>query len=142
MQTQTAYSGVVHNDAADFKKRVEESLAKLKGTKPSEPAKPEAAPAATPAPAPPSAPEAAPQPAPAAPAPEELATIVVKSIPDGADITVDGKFVGSTPSTVRLPPGDHTVVLQKSGYKTWQRTLAVSLGNTITVGPALEKNAE
>jgi hypothetical protein len=44
MQTQTAYSGLVHNDAADFKKRVEESLAKLKGSKPAEPAKPEGAP--------------------------------------------------------------------------------------------------
>jgi uncharacterized membrane protein len=137
MQTQTAYTGLVHNDAGDFKKRVEESLAKLKGTKPPEAAKPEATPAA--APAPPSAPAAAPQPAPAAPA-EELATIVVKSIPDGADITVDGKFAGSTPSTVRLPPGDHTVALEKSGYKTWQRTMTVGPGATITVGPMLEKN--
>ena len=30
MQIQTAYSGFVNNDAADFKKRVDESLAKLK----------------------------------------------------------------------------------------------------------------
>jgi hypothetical protein len=44
MQTQTAYSGLVHNDAADFKKRVEESLAKLKGSKPAEPAQPEGQP--------------------------------------------------------------------------------------------------
>jgi hypothetical protein len=44
MQTQTAFSGLAHNDAADFKKRVEESLAKLKGAKPAEPAKPEEAP--------------------------------------------------------------------------------------------------
>jgi hypothetical protein len=28
MQIQTAYSGLVHNDAGDFKKRVDESLAK------------------------------------------------------------------------------------------------------------------
>lgn len=44
LQTQTAYSGLAHNDAADFKKRVEESLAKLKGSKPPEPGKPEEAP--------------------------------------------------------------------------------------------------
>lgn len=44
LQTQTAFSGLAHNDAGDFKKRVEESLAKLKGSKPSAPAKPEEAP--------------------------------------------------------------------------------------------------
>jgi hypothetical protein len=31
MQIQTAYSGLEHNDAADLKKRVDESLAKLQG---------------------------------------------------------------------------------------------------------------
>jgi hypothetical protein len=41
LQTQTAYSGLGHNDAGDFKKRVEESLAKLKGGKQEAPAKPE-----------------------------------------------------------------------------------------------------
>jgi hypothetical protein len=34
------YSGLSHNDAGDFKKRVDESMAKLKGSKPAEPAKP------------------------------------------------------------------------------------------------------
>lgn len=44
MQTQTAYSGLIHNDAGDFKSRVDESLAKLKGATPAPsaaPAKPE-----------------------------------------------------------------------------------------------------
>jgi hypothetical protein len=41
MQIQTAYSGLVNNDAADFKKRVDESLAKLKAAAPA----PDAAPA-------------------------------------------------------------------------------------------------
>jgi hypothetical protein len=34
------YSGFEHNDRDDFKKRMDESLAKLKASKPSEPAKP------------------------------------------------------------------------------------------------------
>lgn len=34
------YSGFEHNDQGDFKKRVDDSLAKLKGAKPAEPAKP------------------------------------------------------------------------------------------------------
>ena len=40
MQIQSSYRGPAHDDAGDFKKRVEESLAKLKGSAPSEPAKP------------------------------------------------------------------------------------------------------
>jgi hypothetical protein len=34
MQVQTAYSGLVNNDAADFKKRVDESLAKIQAAPP------------------------------------------------------------------------------------------------------------
>lgn len=40
MQIQTSYSGLVNNDEADFKKRVDESLAKLKGSAPSSPTDP------------------------------------------------------------------------------------------------------
>ena len=42
MQVVSSYSGLAHDDAGDFKKRVEESLAKLKAAPPSQPAKPEA----------------------------------------------------------------------------------------------------
>lgn len=35
------YSGLSHNDQGDFKKRVDEALAKLKNAPPSQPAKPE-----------------------------------------------------------------------------------------------------
>lgn len=44
MQVQTAYSGLAHNDAGDFKKRVDESLARLKTEQPAVPKKPEEAP--------------------------------------------------------------------------------------------------
>lgn len=37
MQVQTAYSGLVNNDAGDFKKRVDESLEKLKAAAPAAP---------------------------------------------------------------------------------------------------------
>ena len=43
MQIVSNYSGFEHNDREDFKKRVDESLAKLKGAKASAPAKPEEA---------------------------------------------------------------------------------------------------
>jgi len=40
LQVKSNYSGFEHDDSGDFKKRVEESFAKLKGAKPAEPAKP------------------------------------------------------------------------------------------------------
>ena len=44
MQIQTAYSGLVNNDAADFKKRVDESLIKLQNAPPPAASAPVAAP--------------------------------------------------------------------------------------------------
>jgi len=95
---------------------------------------PAAAPAAAPAPAQPVA--VAPPPA---PVPEELSTVVLKSTPDGADVTVDGKFMGSTPSTVRLTPGDHRIAIEKSGYKIWQNTMTLYPGGIVTVDATLER---
>ena len=66
-------------------------------------------------------------------------SIEVKSNPDGADITVDDKYVGSTPSTLKLAPGDHKIRLEKSGFKMWEKTLAVSGGTSITINPTLDK---
>ena len=41
MSVMSMYSGLSHNDQGDFKKRVDEALAKLKTAPPSQPAKPE-----------------------------------------------------------------------------------------------------
>lgn len=68
-----------------------------------------------------------------------LATVLVKSTPDACDITVDGKFVGSTASTLRLSPGEHTILIEKSGFKPWQRTITVSTNGNVTVDATLEK---
>ncbi len=68
-----------------------------------------------------------------------LSTVDLKSTPDGAEITVDEKFMGSTPSSLRLTVGDHKIKLEKSGFKTWERTMTVSAGATATVNATLEK---
>jgi len=67
-----------------------------------------------------------------------LSTVQVRSAPDGADITVDDKFVGNTPSELKLPPGDHKIKVEKSGFKPWERTLTVVAGATITLDAKLE----
>jgi len=39
------------------------------------------------------------------------AAVNVKSTPDGADITVDGKFSGSTPSKLQMTEGAHIILV-------------------------------
>ena len=68
-----------------------------------------------------------------------LSAVAIKSAPDGAEITIDGKLMGTTPSTIQLSPGDHIVVLEKSGFKTWQRTITVNAGGSINLEANLEK---
>jgi hypothetical protein len=67
--------------------------------------------------------------------------LVLASVPDGADIEIDGSFVGSTPSDLQVTDGDHTIVVMKSGFTTWQRTLKVSGGSNIHLNAELVKAA-
>src|SRR6266436_6658757 len=77
--------------------------------------------------------------APATSADSVLSSVDVKSSPDGAEITIDEKYMGSTPSTLKLPAGDHKVKLEKSGFKVWERTLAIGAGATANVNATLDK---
>jgi hypothetical protein len=69
----------------------------------------------------------------------ESSTVVVRSTPDGADITVDGKYAGSTPSTLRLSPADHTIQVAMSGFKVWQRNASLGPGANVMISAVLEK---
>jgi hypothetical protein len=44
------------------------------------------------------------------------------------DIEVDGNFMGSTPSTLNLAPGKHEIVIKKTGYRDWKRSMLVGSG--------------
>jgi len=63
------------------------------------------------------------------------------STPSGADIEIDGNFVGDTPSSVELATGDHSVVIKKAGYNTWERKLKVMSGD-IKLNADLEKQKD
>jgi PEGA domain-containing protein len=69
---------------------------------------------------------------------EDLAAVTVKSTPDGADITVDGKFSGNAPSTLRLAAGDHIITVAMKGFRNWERTINLTTGGAITINAALE----
>ena len=57
------------------------------------------------------------------------AEVAIASTPGGADIEVDGAFVGNTPSTITVTAGNHTITLKKEGFSTWERPIKVSGGN-------------
>jgi hypothetical protein len=65
------------------------------------------------------------------------AEVEVSSTPDGADIEIDGNFVGSTPSTVGVAAGSHQLSVKKAGFKPWERKITVSSGH-IKVDATLE----
>jgi|HubBroStandDraft_6_1064221.scaffolds.fasta_scaffold254033_2 hypothetical protein len=65
----------------------------------------------------------------------------VESDPSGADIEVDGSFVGNTPSDVQVTDGEHTVTVKKTGFKDWERKLKVSGGSNVHLNAELEKVA-
>lgn len=53
----------------------------------------------------------------------------VSSQPPGADVEIDGGFVGNTPSTIGVTPGDHTIKISKKGYKDWERKIKATSGS-------------
>ncbi len=67
--------------------------------------------------------------------------VVVRSDPAGADIFVDGKFAGQTPSTLRLAPGDRNISIKMDGRAPWQRTLVVTPGGEANVAATLQSLA-
>ena len=71
---------------------------------------------------------------------EAISSISVKSSPDGAEIEVDGKFVGSTPSTLQLKVGDHKITIRKVGFAVWTRTITLNAGGGVVLDATLEKN--
>jgi len=72
---------------------------------------------------------------------ESNGKILIASVPDGADIEVDGSFVGNTPSDVQVGVGDHMVAVKKAGFKDWERKLKVSAGSNVHLNAELEQSA-
>jgi serine protease Do len=58
-------------------------------------------------------------------APAGNGNVTIHSEPEDADIYVDGKFVGNTPSVLPLSVGMHHVAISARGKKNWERDLEV-----------------
>jgi hypothetical protein len=58
----------------------------------------------------------------------EKVKVNIISAPDGADISINDVFVGSTPSVIQVESGDQTISISKRGYRLWSRKMKVSDG--------------
>jgi hypothetical protein len=66
------------------------------------------------------------------------ALLSIDSTPTGADIEIDGAFVGNTPSSVSVAPGSHQIAVKKKGFTDWIKTLNVT-GGTVHLNAELEQ---
>ena len=67
------------------------------------------------------------------------AKLSIASVPDGADIEVDGEFAGNTPSDLTVSDGEHTIIVRRSGFKSRERKMKVVAGSSIHLTAELEK---
>jgi S1-C subfamily serine protease len=75
----------------------------------------------------------------ASPTPHGFGTVTITSDPDGAEIFVDDKFVGSTPAKLKLAAGSHVMVIRSAGLAEWKRTLEILKDSQVTLKPVFER---
>ncbi len=73
-----------------------------------------------------------------APAGSESGVLTLSCDTDGAEIYIDGKFVGDTPSTISLVSGTHQIAIKAKGKKDWKREIEVMKGSQVTLHPVLD----
>ena len=61
----------------------------------------------------------------------------ISSVPEGADVLIDGLRVGNTPLTTEVLETGSQLSIAKRGYKTWEKQVSVKAG-TIETYPAIE----
>jgi PEGA domain-containing protein len=66
------------------------------------------------------------------------ANVTITSNAAGADIEVDGAYVGSTPSTLPLSAGARQISV-RTGNAMWHRNLQINAGSSITINAMLEQ---
>ena len=63
----------------------------------------------------------------------------VDSVPEAAEIYVDGAFVGNTPAKLPLPAGKHQIRIALLGFQDWVREIEVLSNSDVTLSAALKK---
>jgi hypothetical protein len=68
-----------------------------------------------------------------------VGSVAILSDPAGAEVYVDGHFVGQTPATLHLASGAHRIELRAEGKRDWSRELEVIKDSEVTVRPMMER---
>lgn len=71
--------------------------------------------------------------------PDARTKVTISSNPASGEIELDGSFVGSTPSSIEVLPGEHTIKITKTGHKPWERKIRTT-GGEVNVAAELEPN--
>jgi hypothetical protein len=69
---------------------------------------------------------------------EILSSVSIRSTPPGAEVTVDGRYAGNAPSTLKLPAGDHVLTVTAAGHKTWERRVRLTPGGDTNIVALLD----
>lgn len=70
---------------------------------------------------------------------ESTGTVIVSANVDGAEVNVDGVFVGNAPANLKLKEGIHIIEVKKDGYQTFKRELRVLANSEVALRATLEK---
>jgi len=69
---------------------------------------------------------------------KQLATIIVRGSPEGAQIVLDEKAMGTAPREVMVTPGTHRLELSLAGYQGYSQDFEAREGENRTIGYSLE----
>jgi hypothetical protein len=75
----------------------------------------------------------------AAPQKVEKVKCNFSSTPPGAEITLDSRYMGSTPSEIPVSTGTHVVIFSLPGFAEWKRELTVEAGSVVNVTASMQK---
>ncbi len=67
------------------------------------------------------------------------AKISFVSQPEGADVYVDGNFVGNAPTLLQLPAGSYKISVRAHGHKDWEREVKLMPAGEVNIRAVLEK---
>ncbi len=69
--------------------------------------------------------------------PAATGVVKVEATTAGADVYVDGNFVGNVPAQLKLAPGKHTIKVTAPGHQDWSRELEVMAGSEVSLKATL-----
>jgi serine protease Do len=64
---------------------------------------------------------------------DAFGTVSLSSEPDGAEVYLDGKFIGNTPAMLTIPVGDHSLRLTSANRAPWERAIEILKDSQVTM---------